>query len=229
MSSSISSRKPTTSSCSSLYSTNYLYRYIYEYSFTIVHAITVFTSPSLNVCIYCDKGFSEHAIKKKQCMPALGFEKIYRMLDKAARTVKKKEAQGKHFDIILNSDEVCMRYCPEANNYILVKGSERLVCNEKIDEQTKDTFSLMFTCGILRDSETNALKGFYSLPGFMFSGTEHGHLDIRAYKEMHDPQKGASTPFIGFNHSHYFNADRFSSFIDFFNLSERQKTNIMVY
>ena len=118
-------------------------------------------------------------------MPAFAFEKIHRMLDKAARTVILLEAEEKRFDYILNSDEVCMRYCPEAKCYILVKGSERLVCNEKIDEQTKDTFSLMFTCGILRDSDTNELKGFYSLPGFMFSGTDNGHLDIRACEAMH--------------------------------------------
>ena len=162
-------------------------------------------------------------------MPAFGFEKIYRVLDKMARTWTHLEAQEKYFDIILNSDEVCMRYCPETNNYILVKGSERLVCNDKTDEQTKDTFSLMFTCGILRNSETNVLKGFYGLPGFMFSGTEHGHLDIHACEEMHNPQKGASSPFIGFNQSHYFNADRFSSFIDFFNLSETRKKGNVVY
>ena len=97
-------------------------------------------------------------------MPAFAFEKIYRVLDKARRTFKKMEAKWKHFDIIFNSDEVCMRYCPSVKKYVLFKGCGRLVCNEKTDEQTKDTFSLMFTCGILRDSDTNALKGFYSLP-----------------------------------------------------------------
>ena len=159
-------------------------------------------------------------------MPAFAFEKIYRVLDKARRTFKKMEAKGKHFDIILNSDEVCMRYCPSVKKYVLFKGCGRLVCNEKTDEQTKDTFSLMFTCGILRDSETNSLKGFYSLPGFMFSGRDNGHMDVLACQRMHDPQKGASTPFIGFNQSHYFDADRFNYFIDFL-ISQRGGKRIM--
>ena len=60
----------------------------------------MFTSPNLNVYIYCDTGFSQHGIQKKQCMPAFAFEKIYRVLDKARRTFKKMEAKGKHTQVL---------------------------------------------------------------------------------------------------------------------------------
>lgn len=86
------------------------------------------------------------------------------------------------------------------------------MCIDKIDEQNKETFSLMFTCGIIRDRTTKKLKGFYGLPGFMFTGTVKGVVDTKSWQKMHAEP---SEPYHGHNPTQYFNAARFSTFIDF--------------
>ena len=168
-----------------------------------------------NITNFVTIGLSVHGVSKKQNLPAFCFEKIRTVLLKSWLTFSALQRTDNAVRYVVNSDEVCMRFCPSSKSLVLYRGCGRVICTDKTDEQDKLTFSLMFTCGIYLDPQTNEVKGFYGLPGFVFTGKRNGHLDKAAWQRMHDVNAGSTTPFIGFNTAHYFNSDRFNNFVHF--------------